>query len=220
MEQEIIRKWNALTILLLAASTLSVSAYALQVTETEDIKANDTAISIVTRNEWSARDPKMVERFTGTIPFVIIHHSYIPKACYDEDGCSKAMRKMQDMHQLKNGWNDIGYSFAVGGDGRIYHGRGYNVIGAHSPRYNDKSIGICLIGDWTIEKPPQAMLSATKRFIELSVENGFLSPNYKLLGHRQVRNTECPGQRLYEEISSWSHFSNKPAGPDDPEIPY
>lgn len=56
---------------------------------------------------------------------------------------------MQDMHQLKNGWNDIGYSFAIGGDGRIYHGRGFNVIGAHAPRYNDKSIGICLIGDWT-----------------------------------------------------------------------
>lgn len=59
------------------------------------------------------------------------------------------MRKMQDMHQLNNGWNDIGYSFAIGGDGRIYHGRGYGVIGAHAPRYNDKSIGICLIGDWT-----------------------------------------------------------------------
>ena len=59
------------------------------------------------------------------------------------------MRKMQDMHQLQNKWNDIGYSFAIGGDGEIYHGRGYNVIGAHAPRYNDKSIGICLIGDWT-----------------------------------------------------------------------
>lgn len=38
--------------------------------------------------------------------------------------------------------------FAVGGDGKVYEGRGFNVVGAHAPAYNDKSIGICLIGDW------------------------------------------------------------------------
>lgn len=108
-------------------------------------------LPIVTRSEWGARAPKLVEKFSGQIPFVVLHHSYIPSACYSEEACEAAMRKMQDMHQLKNGWNDIGYSFAVGGDGRVYHGRGYNVIGAHAPRYNDKSIGICLIGDWTSE---------------------------------------------------------------------
>ena len=53
------------------------------------------------------------------------------------------------LYQLTNKWNDIVYSFAVDGDGKVYHGRGYNVIGAHAPRYNDKSIGICLTGDWT-----------------------------------------------------------------------
>lgn len=106
-------------------------------------------LPIVTRSEWGAREPKLVETFLGPIPYVIIHHSYIPSACFSEESCEGAMRKMQDMHQLKNGWNDIGYSFAIGGDGRIYHGRGFNVIGAHAPRYNDKSIGICLIGDWT-----------------------------------------------------------------------
>jgi hypothetical protein len=92
-----------------------------------------------------------VEKFSGQIPFVIIHHSYRPVVAFDADGCEKAMRDMQDFHQLTRGWNDIGYSFAVCGDGRIYRGRGYNVIGAHAPRYNDKSIGICLIGDWRSE---------------------------------------------------------------------
>jgi peptidoglycan-recognition protein LB len=64
------------------------------------------------------------------------------------------------------------------------------------------------------------MLTAVKAFISYSVDNGFLATNYKLLGHRQVRATECPGQRLFDEISSWNNFSSKPAGPDDPEIPY
>jgi peptidoglycan-recognition protein LB len=214
-------------------------------------------LPIVARSEWGARDSKLVEKFLGPIPFVIIHHSYIPAACYEEEACEAAMRKMQDMHQIKNGWNDIGYSFAIGGDGRIYHGRGYNVIGAHAPRYNDKSIGICLIGDWTSKNfcceflfyifmslcpfnccflinfhflffvvssplaklPPKQMLNATKALIQYSLDRGYLATNYKLLGHRQVRDTECPGQRLFEEIISWNNFSSKPAGPEDPEIP-
>lgn len=41
------------------------------------------------------------------------------------------------------------FSFAIGGDGQIYEGRGFNVIGAHAPKYNYRSVGICLIGDWS-----------------------------------------------------------------------
>lgn len=40
------------------------------------------------------------------------------------------------------------FSFAVGGDGKIYEGRGWKVVGAHAPGYNFNSVGICLIGDW------------------------------------------------------------------------
>jgi peptidoglycan-recognition protein LB len=107
--------------------------------------------TIVSRNEWNAREPKLVEKFNGQIPFVIIHHSFIPKACHTNDTCIEAVRSIQDFHQNQRGWNDIGYSFLVGGDERIYTGRGYNTIGAHAPRYNTNSIGICLIGDWSSE---------------------------------------------------------------------
>lgn len=106
---------------------------------------------IVTRKEWGAREPKLIEKFPAPAPYVVIHHSYLPSACYTNDGCSEAMRSMQDFHQLDRGWNDLGYSFAIGGNGLIYHGRGFNVIGAHAPKYNDKSVGICLIGDWSSE---------------------------------------------------------------------
>lgn len=108
-------------------------------------------MEIVSREEWGAKPSKLVENFPGKIPFVIIHHSYIPAACFDSESCKKAMRSMQRFHQDDRGWNDIGYSFGIGGDGKVYLGRGFNVIGAHAPRYNDKSIGICMIGDWRSE---------------------------------------------------------------------
>uniref|UniRef100_A0A1A9WJ21 Peptidoglycan-recognition protein n=1 Tax=Glossina brevipalpis TaxID=37001 RepID=A0A1A9WJ21_9MUSC len=165
---------------------------------------------IISRTEWGARDPTLVEKFPGPSAFVIVHHSHTPKACYTTDECKKAMRSMQDFHQLQRGWNDIGYSFAIGGDGNIYVGRGFNVVGAHAPKYNDKSVGICLIGDWRTELPTDKMLQATRDLIAFGVSGGYIDPQYKLYGHRQVRATECPGDRLYNEITKWPNYSPVP----------
>lgn len=64
---------------------------------------------IVRRDEWGARAAKQIDRIDGPVPYVIIHHSYLPAACWTSDDCKLAMRNMQDYHQLERGWNDIGY---------------------------------------------------------------------------------------------------------------
>lgn len=110
--------------------------------------SNSSILSYISRSGWNAAIPTLVERFYGPAPYVIIHHSYLPGACETSTECVKAMKDMQKYHQEVQKWNDIGYSFAVGGDGLVYQGRGFNVIGAHAPSYNDKSVGICVIGDW------------------------------------------------------------------------
>lgn len=164
-------------------------------------------VPYVSRDVWSANPPRSVDKFPGPIPFVIIHHSYEPAVCYTPAECISAMQTMQRFHQQDRGWNDIGYSFGIGGDGRIYQGRGFNVVGAHAPRYNDKSVGICLIGDWTVDLPPKNMLEAVKTLIDYGVRMNIIASNYTLIGHRQTRPTECPGDRLFKEIQSWDHFS-------------
>lgn len=63
------------------------------------------------------------------------------------------------------------------------------------------------------------MLSALKDFLKYSVDSGHLKHNYMMMGHRQVRNTECPGQRLYDEIKTWDHYVSKPADHTDLHIP-
>lgn len=165
------------------------------------------SVPYLSRESWDAKPPKLVTKFAGPIPFVIIHHSYQPGACQSGAECARAMQSMQHFHQQDRGWNDIGYSFGVGGDGRIYQGRGFNVVGAHAPRYNDRSVGICMIGDWRYELPSQDMISAVQTLIEYGVQMNIIAANYTLIGHRQVRPTECPGDRLFQEIQSWPHYS-------------
>lgn len=53
------------------------------------------------------------------------------------------------------------------------------------------------------------MLQATKDLIAYAVELGFLTGNYTLYGHKQVRDTICPGSALFKEIKTWPHFVDK-----------
>lgn len=116
------------------------------------------------------------------------------------------MRSIQNMHINTNGWSDIGYNFLVGGDGLIYEGRGWGKQGAHAPGYNDKSVGISFIGTFTSGLPTNAALAAGKQLINCGVSLGHVSRTYSLIGHRQATSTECPGNKLYEEIKTWPNY--------------
>jgi hypothetical protein len=52
------------------------------------------------------------------------------------------------------------------------------------------------------------MLAAAKSLIECGVERGSVSAEYKLVGHSQVRSTECPGAALLAEIKTWPHWDS------------
>lgn len=59
---------------------------------------------------------------------------------------------------------------------------------------------------FTAELPPQSQLEATKALIKTGIKEGYIRPDYKLVGHKQVMATECPGGALYQHISTWDHF--------------
>ncbi|CAF4916860.1 unnamed protein product [Pieris macdunnoughi] len=166
---------------------------------------------LVRRGKWNARKPTHTLPLNVPVPYVVIHHSYSPSACEDSNSCAQAMRSMQNYHMDEHGWWDIGYNFGIGGDGAAYEGRGWTVLGAHSLRFNNYSLGICLIGDWRYKVPPALQIKTAKELISAGVDLGFIKADYKLIGHRQVRDTECPGDALYEEIKQWKNYSPFPA---------
>ncbi|KAF8570440.1 hypothetical protein P879_02388 [Paragonimus westermani] len=103
-------------------------------------------------------------------------------------------------------WSDIGYSFLVGNDGKIYEGRGWGVVGAHAKGVNSRSVGIAFIGDFTKSQPSSAAISSARNLIEEGVKRGKISKNYRIRGHRDVNSTTCPGARLYAIIKQWPKY--------------
>ncbi|CAH2052129.1 unnamed protein product, partial [Iphiclides podalirius] len=185
----------------------------LQVPSDNEVLTYD--FPFVTRSQWGAKTAKQKLSLHTPVPYVVIHHSYTPAACYDSAQCQKAMRSMQDFHMNDRGWWDIGYHFAVGSQGVAYEGRGWNVLGAHALHFNTVSIGICLIGDWSNTLPPPEQIKTAKTLIATGVELGYIKPDYKLVGHRQVRDTECPGSVLYRNLKTWEHYVPFPASQKD-----
>ena len=53
--------------------------------------------------------------------------------------------EIREWHQAK-GWTDIGYHWVIRRNGAIERGRSHKLVGAHAKGFNDKSIGVCMVG--------------------------------------------------------------------------
>lgn len=102
---------------------------------------------------------------------------------------------------------DIAFSFLIGGDGCVYEGRGWDIEGAIAKGYNKRNIGISFIGSFNRGKPPKRQLVAAERLIQYGLDLKMLTEHYRLFAHRQVSNTESPGDELYEIVTKWPHWS-------------
>ncbi|XP_054260186.1 peptidoglycan-recognition protein SB2-like [Macrosteles quadrilineatus] len=104
-------------------------------------------VQVVSRHEWGAVP---MEGYPTPLqlpaPFVTLQYTG-SKPCHDKEKCIKAVRKLQ-RNQMLRGYNDIKYSFLIGADGRVYEGRGWNVVPEANKRYKKlygSSINIAFI---------------------------------------------------------------------------
>ncbi|KAG0418338.1 hypothetical protein HPB47_004938 [Ixodes persulcatus] len=66
------------------------------------------------------------------------------------------------------GWYDIGYNFLIGGNGLVFEGRGWDYVGAHTVGFNNKSVSLGFVGDYSDKVPNIEMLQAAVRLIEFA----------------------------------------------------
>lgn len=164
-------------------------------------------VNIVSRSQWGAKAATSHSAMTVPVHEFFIHHTETG-ACHDHASCSAVVRSIQDYHMTHNGWSDIGYSFLVGGDGNVYEGRGWSYVGAHTQNYNSKAFAASMIGSFMTSLPTAQALAAVKHLIDCGIQQGKIASDYRLYGHRDGGQTDCPGNALYAEIQKWPHYSH------------
>ncbi|XP_026759345.2 uncharacterized protein LOC113518540 isoform X4 [Galleria mellonella] len=168
----------------------------------------------ITKEMWLAHPYNYTEttKEFQPIKLVIIQHT-VSTECHKFIRCAAEIRNIQSWYLREYNY-DIPYNFLVGNDGRIYEGRGWGIVGAHTKFYNRCSVGIGFIGDYREDagtqhtKVTQLQVNRTLMFLEASVEEGHLDPNYVVMGAKDLQSTESPGANLYKAIQQWPHYDD------------
>uniref|UniRef100_A0A8C4Y1V2 Peptidoglycan recognition protein family domain-containing protein n=1 Tax=Gopherus evgoodei TaxID=1825980 RepID=A0A8C4Y1V2_9SAUR len=134
--------------------------------------------TIITRSQCGARAPRNRVPLSTPVPYVIIYHT-AGSSCISQASCSQLVRSIQNYHMDSNGWADIGYKLGATALGRL----------------------LCPAG----RVPSAAALNIAQDLIQCAVNMGSLSSSYILKGHRNVKETESPGEALYV-ITQWPRF--------------
>ena len=208
---------------LVGAGVLAVGPAALRAASTPGadlgrlrlVAASVAAPPIVTRAQWGADES--LRRGTpdfAPITRVIVHHTVT--ANREADPAAR-VRAIYEYHVRGNRWSDIGYNFLVDPSGRIYEGRsggggpfgedgsGRGVIGAHADGHNTGSVGIALLGTFSgaAAVPTGPALEAVAAVVAWKFAGRGIDPTAtgRLIGHRDVVPTGCPGEGLYHQLA-------------------
>jgi len=114
-----------------------------------------------------------------------------------------------DLLHKQRGWDGLGYDFVIGNgsitaDGAIEVGYRWRkqAIGAHARVHkgddnwwNEHAIGICLVGNFEERKPSQAQMRSLVKLVK-ALQRTYRIPTSKILPHRKVGKTLCPGSRF------------------------
>lgn len=130
-----------------------------------------------------------------TTDMIVLHHT----GGADIDASAEEI----DQWHKNNGWVGIGYHYVIRKDGTIEKGRPDWTVGAHAYGENWHTIGIHLSGDFSVAEPTEAQIESTAMLLaNLCTDYGIPIDEDHIVGHRDLMSTDCPGDNLYNEIST------------------
>lgn len=181
--------------------------------------------AISARASWGALPPAHLPGRSNDVRFGVVHHS-VSSNSYQRSEVPAILRSIQRYH-LSQGWDDIGYNFAVDRFGGVWEARygslAAPVIGAHAVGFNSGAVGVVMLGEYGAALPTDSATRAVGDVIgwrlatfgadprgsttEISGESskypdGQVVTIPRVVGHRDLGLTSCPGSNLYARLST------------------
>ena len=162
---------------------------------------------------------------------VVVHHTAGTNS-YSAGQSASIVRGIYYYHAVVLDWGDIGYNFLVDKFGTVFEGRSGSVaapagrmsIGAHARGVNTGTMGISMMGDYSTVSPSDAQLSSVGKMAGWFLKRAGISDvtgwaglhvwtteRYqagstismpRILGHRDVGYTTCPGNVGYSKLGA------------------
>lgn len=157
---------------------------------------------------WGARPNSAIVPIWNRRPVkILVHHTASPNVTdYSRAAADRLARAVQNFHMDSRGWLDTGQHFTISRGGFVLEGRHRSlevlqagrqqVEGAHCTGQNIVAVGIENEGIYTDADPPAALWDSLRVTCAYICTQYGIAPT-ELYGHRDFKNTACPGDRLY-----------------------
>jgi Domain of unknown function (DUF4214)/N-acetylmuramoyl-L-alanine amidase len=159
---------------------------------------------------------------------MVVHHTAGNTAPYAEADVPSILRAIWRYHVGTNGWCDVAYAFFVDRFGGIWEGRQGGITraieGGHTYGFNSDTTSVAQIGHFDQQATPALMTAATRQLVgwKLGVHgldpagtttvtnnsgstfrgtpNRAEHPTPVVSGHKDLRDTACPGANTYATL--------------------
>lgn len=160
---------------------------------------------------WGARPPSEPVPIWDQRPVkILVHHTATPNVVDLSAAAAIGLaRAVQKFHMDHRGWLDTGQHFTISRGGVLMEGRHRSleilragkqqVEGAHCTGQNVVAIGIENEGTYIDILPPQGLWNRLRETCAYICTQYGIAPT-ELYGHRDFKDTACPGDRLYGEL--------------------
>lgn len=163
---------------------------------------------IIDCDGWGARPNSRIVAIRPRRPVkILVHHTATPNVTdVDRDAAERLARYVQDFHMDRRGWLDSGQHFTISRGGFVLEGRRRSlevlragrsqVVGSHCTGENLVAVGIENEGIYLDQDPPTVLWDRLREMCAYICGQYGIEPT-EIYGHRDFKDTACPGDRLY-----------------------
>ncbi len=202
--------------------------------------------NIISRAKWGADESIRCGNpvYNSGVRAAVVHHTAGSNEYTPEDS-AEIVRAIYAYHTRTLGWCDIAYNALVDKYGQVFEGRAGGidkpVEGSHTGGFNRDTWGVAMIGDFDDVPPEPIQLRTVGRLLGWRLALDGVNPKGAatlasaggaftrfpggatltlpaIFTHRDVGNTDCPGNVAYgliDVIRDIAARFNEPPGPDD-----
>jgi uncharacterized protein with LGFP repeats len=200
--------------------------------------------AVITRAQWGADEsmkcPNTV--YDAGVRAGIVHHT-AGSNDYSPQDSAAIVRSIYAYHTRTLGWCDIAYNALVDKYGQVFEGRAGGmdkpVEGSHTGGFNKDTWGVAMLGNFEVEPPSPILIRTVGRLLGWRLGIDHVDPRATVVltsaggsfthfprgatptlptifTHRDVGNTECPGNAAYavmDQIRDIAARFNEPIPP-------
>ena len=160
------------------------------------------AASVFPRSAWTSSAPTLaLANRMGRVERITIHHDAMSASGFRTANDAKVrLNDIMRAHR-NNGWADIGYHYAIDPLGNVWAARPIQLQGAHVRDWNERNLGIMLMGNFMHERPTPKALASLQRLVR-SESARYRVPAARISTHRELAVTACPGDALQRQVDT------------------